>query len=173
MHRGRFRRPSGADRVFGVVFPGLTPGANLFLASGAVRLANLPCACQTARMNTSPLGFQCVKVIALSVLDLERANEFYGKTLGLAPAFEGDVQVGWALGDLAFMLKPDWQAPAAEPNPRVTILVENAPATEAALRERGVRISDPVETYEEKFSIGSFLDSEGNKLWFCSPLSDS
>ena len=35
-------------------------------------------------------------------------------------------------------------------------------------RERGVTISDPVNLYDE-FYVGGFLDSEGNKLWFCSP----
>ena len=47
--------------------------------------------------------------------------------------------------------------------------VDHAPATEQALRARGVTITDPVSLYDEKFLIGSFLDSEGNKLWFCSP----
>lgn len=50
----------------------------------------------------------------------------------------------------------------------MTIATENARRTEALLRARGVTISDPVETYDE-FDVGSFLDSEGNKLWFCSP----
>src|SRR5271163_4255279 len=29
-------------------------------------------------------------------------------------------------------------------------------------------ISDPVKLYEDRFWVGGFLDSEGNKLWFCS-----
>ena len=41
--------------------------------------------------------------------------------------------------------------------------------TEEALRARNVTISDPVQAYDE-FYVGSFLDSEGNKLWFCSPV---
>ena len=49
------------------------------------------------------------------------------------------------------------------------IATDHAPATEAALRVRDVRISDPVQAYDE-FYVGSFLDSEGNKLWFCSPV---
>jgi hypothetical protein len=32
----------------------------------------------------------------------------------------------------------------------------------------GVTISDPVNLFDE-FYVGGFLDSEGNKLWFCSP----
>lgn len=121
-------------------------------------------------MNTSPLGFLRIKVIALSVGDLDRANSFYRDTLALPPAFEGADQVGWLLGETILMLKPDWYAPpTSAPNPRITIATERARATESALRERGVTISDPVQTYDG-FDVGSFLDSEGNKLWFCSPI---
>lgn len=33
-----------------------------------------------------------------------------------------------------------------------------------ALAARGVRISDPAQTYDNGFNVGNFLDSEGNKL---------
>ena len=121
-------------------------------------------------MSTSPLGFQRIKVIAWSVTDLERANKFYGETLNLPPAYEGSEQVGYLLGPTILMLKTNWYAsPTEAPNPRVTIATDHAPATEAALRARGITISDPVQAYDE-FYVGSFLDSEGNKLWFCSPV---
>lgn len=120
-------------------------------------------------MNTSPLGFLRVKVIAFSVVDLDRANAFYRDTLALPPAFEGAEQVGWLLGETILMLKPGWYAPPTDaPNPRITIATERARDTESILRSRGVTISDPVQTCDE-FNVGSFLDSEGNKLWFCSP----
>ena len=122
-------------------------------------------------MSNSPFGFQRIKVIALSVADLDRANRFYGTTLKLPPAYEGDEQVGFLLGETILMLKPDWYAPPTqEPNPRITIATDHAPDTENALREKAVVISDPVQAYDE-FYVGSFLDSEGNKLWFCSPVS--
>jgi len=121
-------------------------------------------------MSTPPLGFQRVKVIAWSVTDLDRANKFYGQTLSLAPAYEGSEQVGYLLGQTILMLKTKWYAaPTDLPNPRVTIATDHAPATEEALRARGVTISDPVQAFDE-FYVGSFLDSEGNKLWFCSPV---
>ena len=121
-------------------------------------------------MSTSQLRFLCVKVIALPVLDLERANKFYGETLGLPPALEDGLQVGYALGETILMLKADSDVPPTEaPNPRVTIETEDAPKTEKDLRARGVVISDPVQVYDEgKHYVASFLDSEGNKLWFCS-----
>ena len=115
------------------------------------------------------LGIQRVKVIALAVTSLERANRFYEETLGLAPAFEGAEQVGWQLDEIILMLKPDWETPTAAPNPRITLATVDAKATQAALRVRGVAIADEVLAYGD-FLVGRFLDSEGNKLWFCSPV---
>jgi predicted enzyme related to lactoylglutathione lyase len=120
-------------------------------------------------MNTSSLGLRRVKVIALSVLDSDRANKFYGETLGLPPEYENKEQVGYRVGDTILMLKANSDvSPTQTPNPRVTIETENARDTEKGLRERGVVISDPVQVYDEVHWVGSFLDTEGNKLWFCS-----
>ena len=120
-------------------------------------------------MNTSSLGLRCVKVIALSVLDYDRANKFYGETLGLPPEYENKEPVGYRVGDTILMLKANSDvSPTQTPNPRVTIETENARDTEKGLRERGVVISDPVQVYDEVHWVGSFLDTEGNKLWFCS-----
>ena len=115
-----------------------------------------------------PLGIQRVKVVAVSVTDLDRANRFYKEKLSLLPAFEGTEQVGWWLGQVILMLKPDWAAPTEMPNPRVTLATDHAPATQEALRARGIAIANEVQVYGD-FYVGSFLDSEGNKLWFCSP----
>lgn len=125
----------------------------------------------------NPLGFQHLKVVALAVNDLARAERFYRDTLGFAPAMEGGQQIGLALGDIAILLKPvtdGWYArPSAELNPRLTVAVEHALQTEKELVARGVTISDPVRQYPpENFYIGAFLDSEGNKIWFCSPTAN-
>lgn len=120
-------------------------------------------------MNSQSLGLVCIKVVALGVSDAPRAHRFYAQILGLAPAYEGGELVGYDLGGTLLMLKDDGSLiPTASPNPRITLQVEHAPRTEALLKEKGVSISDPVETYDEDFLVGSFLDSEGNKLWFCS-----
>lgn len=120
-------------------------------------------------MANSSVGFKQVKVIALAVTDMARARRFYGETLGLPPASEGGVPVGHQLGDLVLMLKDDWYGrPTEAPNPRLTLDTDDARRTETWLRERGVAISDPVERYDD-YWVGGFLDSEGNKLWFCSP----
>jgi catechol 2,3-dioxygenase-like lactoylglutathione lyase family enzyme len=118
---------------------------------------------QKSGMNTAPLSFRCIKVIALFIRDLDRANSFYGKTLGLRAKYENQEQIGYLVGQTILMLKADLDVPPTEvPNPRVTIETENA------LRGRGVIISDPVQVYDKVHWVGSFLDSEGNKLWFCS-----
>jgi catechol 2,3-dioxygenase-like lactoylglutathione lyase family enzyme len=113
-------------------------------------------------------GFKQVRGVALSVTDAARARRFYVETLGLAPVLEDGDEIGVQLGGALFMFKSDWYGrPTDAPNPRITIETADARATEATLRERGVAISDPVAQYGGSF-IGSFLDSEGNKLWFCS-----
>jgi hypothetical protein len=74
------------------------------------------------------------------------------------------------LGNVILLLKPreEWYGkPTDELNARITVEVNDAYATEKALRDRGVTISDPVAVYGDN-PIGAFLDSEGNKLWFCS-----
>ena len=109
-----------------------------------------------------PLGIRRVKVVALAVTELERANRFYKEKLGLEPAFEGAEQVGWWLGQVILMLKPNWAVPTEMPNPRITLATDHAP------RARDIVIADEVQIYGD-FYVGSFLDSEGNKLWFCSP----
>lgn len=114
------------------------------------------------------IGFRSLKVVALAVTDMARARRFYGETLGLPPASEGGEQVGYRLGDIVLMLKDDWYGrPTDTPNPRLTIDSDDARVAEQALRARGVVISDPVERYDD-YLVGGFLDSEGNKLWFCS-----
>jgi predicted enzyme related to lactoylglutathione lyase len=124
-------------------------------------------------MSTKSLLFHRVIVAAVSVVDSERANKFYAETLGLPPAYEDKEQVGYLIGETILMLKANWdQPPTQNPNPRVTIETDDARETEKALRARGVVISDPVEIYDRTHAVGSFLDTEGNKMWFCSYVSE-
>ena len=116
------------------------------------------------------LGFVRVKAIALAVSDVERAKRFYRETLGLPPDTLRNIDSAVLLGDVILLLKPqeEWYGkPTEELNARITVEVEDAYATEKALLERGVTVSDPVAVYGDN-PIGGFLDSEGNKLWFCS-----
>ncbi len=121
-------------------------------------------------MKNPPLGLKSVRAIALAVTDEARANEFYGKTLGLPPAIEDGVNYGFQLDQTLLLLKPmaDWYGrPSDELNARITLEVEDARETEQALSAAGVTISDPIADYGGH-PVGAFLDSEGNKIWFCS-----
>jgi predicted enzyme related to lactoylglutathione lyase len=119
-----------------------------------------------ALMKTSPLGIKSVKVIALAATDGLRARRFYSETLQLEEDRESTDEVGYRIGDVVLVIRS--HTPTADPNPRITLQVEDARETEKRLAERGVTISDPVNLYESRFWVGAFLDSEGNKLWFCS-----
>jgi Predicted ring-cleavage extradiol dioxygenase len=115
-------------------------------------------------------GLQQVKVVALAVSDLGRARQFYGEILGLPPAYAGGTLVGYSIGETVLMLKENWYGcPTPTPNPRITLAAAYAPDTEAFLKTRNVTIADPVAEVDDGYYVGSFLDSEGNKLWFCSP----
>ncbi len=119
-------------------------------------------------MTVPTLNLVCIKVLALAVTDFDRAMHFYTDTLSLRPAHEDGKPVGVLLGHTILMLKTDLPAqPSATLNPRVTIETDDARGTEVMLRQKGVSIADPVERYGGAL-VGSFLDSEGNKLWFCS-----
>ena len=116
------------------------------------------------------LEFVQVKAVALAVSDAERAKRFYRETLGLPPDTIQNIDGAVMIGNVILLLKSEeeWYGkPSEELNPRITIEVKDSYATEKALIERGVTISDPVTVYD-KNPIGAFLDSEGNKLWFCS-----
>lgn len=121
-------------------------------------------------MNT--LGWQELKVVALGVDDLARAEAFYRTRLGLEPRPQDDGDVGFALGSLTILLKPLATADrgaAKSPYPRLTIAVADAPQLARDLAARGVTISDAVQRYEDgRYWVGALVDSEGNKLWFCS-----
>ena len=118
----------------------------------------------------SELGFIRVKGIALAVSDLDRANRFYGETLALPPDTIRNMESAYLIGDAIVMLKTQEECnaePTEKLNPRITVETRDAFATEQALKELGVTVSDPVALYDGT-PIGAFLDSEGNKLWFCS-----
>ena len=112
--------------------------------------------------------FLGVKAVALPVVDVARADNFYGKVLGLPAANHPGEPYGYLLGETILLLKKDWYAePSLEPSPRITLQVNDGRSLAKTLKESGVTISDEVEPTNTGF-VGSFLDREGNKLWFCS-----
>jgi len=114
------------------------------------------------------LTIKGIKGVAIPVVDEERARRFYGEVLQL-PVADGEKEPGgYRIGNAFLMLKPEWHAsPSADPIPRITLEITGAREAEKALLARGVEMPDPV-TREGHAFFGSFLDSEGNKLWFCS-----
>jgi len=118
--------------------------------------------------STKNIEFLGVKAVALPVNDSARADNFYGKVLGLPAANHPGEPHSYLLGETILLLKSNWYAdPSTEPSPRITLQVNDARSLEKTLRELGVTISDKVEPTETGY-VASFLDSEGNKLWFCS-----
>jgi predicted enzyme related to lactoylglutathione lyase len=121
-----------------------------------------------AESNKTGIDIRGVKVVAFPVVDVARAERFYGEILGLPVAVEAGEPCGYLIGETILMLKPDWYAPpSAEPSPRITLIVDDALATERRLKAQGVVIADAPES-DGHGCVASFLDSEGNKLWFCS-----
>lgn len=114
------------------------------------------------------IDFLQVRAISLAVADATRAARFHSETLGLKP--EVNMDMAFKVGEVILLLKPEeeWYGkPTDELNARVTLRVRDSYAAEKVFKERGVVISDPVTVYGDN-PIGAFLDSEGNKLWFCS-----
>jgi predicted enzyme related to lactoylglutathione lyase len=117
-------------------------------------------------MKRSPFGFKSVKVIAVAATNVDRARRFYSETLQLGEDREATDEVGYRIGESVLIIRE--HPPTDDPNPRITLEVQDARETQKQLKERAVTISDPVELYEDRFWVGGFLDSEGNKIWFCS-----
>ena len=118
--------------------------------------------------NSKSIKFLGVKAVALPIVDSSRADNFYGKVLGLPAANHPGEPYGYLIGDTILLLKPEWYAdPSTKPSPRVTLQVDDARSLVKTLKERGVTIADEAIPTETGF-VASFLDSEGNKLWFCS-----
>ena len=116
-------------------------------------------------------GFGLAKVgqVALTVGDLEKAKDFYGRALGLKPLFAMERLAFYDCGNLRLMLS----LPEADFKPGVagTVLyfkVDSAREAEKALVSRGVTFEQPshliarMGTYD--LWMGFFRDPDGNPL---------
>ena len=103
-------------------------------------------------MKSSPFGFQSVKVIALAATDVARAQRFYSETLQLEEDRESTEEVGYRIGESVLIIRQ--HPPTDDPNPRITLQVQDARETEKRLLERTVTISDPVKLYEDQRPLG-------------------
>ncbi len=116
------------------------------------------------------LGF-----VSYNVSDWQRAKRFYGETLGLpVAAFMGD-EVGWMeFGEKegVHLAISKWQAPGPVPTgdagATVIFEVEDAYATVADLRNKGVRCEDVV-AIPQMVTYANFYDPDGNRLQVAGP----
>jgi hypothetical protein len=92
--------------------------------------------------------------------DVVRAKRFYLETLQLEEDRQTTGEVGYRIGEAVLIIRE--HSPTDDPNPRLTLQVQDARETEKQLRQRAVTISDPVKLYEDKFWVGGFLDSNRN-----------
>ncbi len=116
-------------------------------------------------MKGPPLGFQSVKVVALAATDVVRAKRFYSETLQLEEDREATDEVGSRIGWLGALITRQ-HPPTDDPNPRITLQVQDARETEKRLTERAVTISDPVKLYEDKFWVGGSSTREQTLVLF-------
>ena len=72
--------------------------------------------------------------------------------------------MGYRIGNSVLIIRQ--HPPTDDPNPRITLQVQDARETEKRLTELAVTISDPVKLYEDKFWVGGFLDGEGTNSGF-------
>jgi len=117
--------------------------------------------------------FKNVNVVSLHVKDWEGAKKFYAKVLGWPVAYASD-ELGWveygAEGATHLSISR-WNdaSPAPVDGPIPVLSVDDAHATEAALRAMGVKV-DAVEDIPGVVSFGTFYDAEGNRIQFASNL---
>ena len=116
-----------------------------------------------------------LEMVSYPVMNWQQAKKFYGETLGLPVAFYMGDEVGWMqFGEkdgtnLAINL---WAGPDPVP-PRnggatVVFAVDDAHATVAELRKRGVKCDDPL-AVPDMVTYANFYDPEGNRLQIAGP----
>ena len=114
--------------------------------------------------------FKNVNVVSLDVTDWERAKKFYRETLGWPVAFASD-EAGWeeyGLDNQAHVsITRSDHAPSAHGGTTLVLSVDDAHATTAALRAKGVKCDDVI-TIPGMVVYGSFYDPDGNRIQFVS-----
>ena len=119
--------------------------------------------------------FKDVNVVSLHVKDWEGAKKFYAEVLGWPVVMASD-ELGWVeygvIGATHLSISR-WNdaTPAPVDGPIPVLSVEDAHATEAALRAQGVKV-DAVIDIPGVVSYGTFYDPDGNRIQFASNLSE-
>jgi predicted enzyme related to lactoylglutathione lyase len=116
----------------------------------------------------SPITVQQVDFVAVPVRDLARADEFYGKTLGLERSPKsGERWVEYETGNLTIaLLSPAAMGPDFEPQPNtgpIALCVPNVEEARRKLQEAGVEFQGEV-VDSGVCHIAGFTDPDGNAL---------
>ena len=117
---------------------------------------------------TSPVTVERVDFVAVPVRDLARADEFYGKTLGLERSRNsGERWVEYETANLTIaLLSPAAMGPDFEPTPNtgpIALRVPNVEEARQKLQEAGVEFEGEV-IDSGVCHIAGFRDPEGNSL---------
>jgi predicted enzyme related to lactoylglutathione lyase len=116
--------------------------------------------------------FKNVNVVQYNVGDWERAKKFYQDVLDWPLAYE-DEQIGWrewGLPNETHLAINRWDSqwgPQPTNGALAVLSVDDAHATTAALRAKGIKCDD-VMSIPGVVDIGLFHDPEGNKIQFAS-----
>ena len=116
--------------------------------------------------------FKNVNVVQYNVLNFEAAKKFYRETLEWPVAFESD-EAGWfELGNPneTHVAVNRWDTawgPAPTNGAIAVLTVDDAHATSAALKAKGIKVDDVV-AIPGMVTYGTFYDPEGNKIQFAS-----
>ena len=116
----------------------------------------------------SPVTVERVDFVAVPVRDLARADEFYGKTLGLERSRNsGERWVEYETANLTIaLLSPAAMGPDFEPTPNtgpIALRVPNVEEARQKLQEAGVEFEGEV-IDSGVCHIAGFRDPEGNSL---------
>jgi catechol 2,3-dioxygenase-like lactoylglutathione lyase family enzyme len=117
---------------------------------------------------TSPVTVERVDFVAVPVRDLARADEFYGKTLGLERSRNsGERWVEYETANLTIaLLSPAAMGPDFKPTPNtgpIALRVPNVEEARQKLREAGVEFEGEV-IDSGVCHIAGFRDPDGNSL---------
>jgi len=125
---------------------------------------NSPTAAQPA---AEPVHLKEIGQIALTVRDLAKAKDFYGRVLGLEFLFDANTMAFFRCGSIRVMIST---AANAEPSEGTIIYFRTADinATHASLKEQGVRIIQAphlvAKMAEHDLWMAFLKDPEGNTL---------
>jgi catechol 2,3-dioxygenase-like lactoylglutathione lyase family enzyme len=115
------------------------------------------------------IGAEHVDFVGIPVRDLRRADEFYGKTLGLPRSpHSGDRWVEYDLDNVTLaLISPEALGPqfleSFQPNPQpIALRVADVAEARAKLVEAGVEVADVIDS--GVCHIAGFHDPDGNSL---------